>query len=95
MNTKAAWLVISLVIAVLAVNEVEVAMAVSCNPMQLAPCASAITSAARPTDLCCSRIKAQRPCLCQYMKDPNLQKFINSPGAKKVATYCHSPFPKC
>ncbi|XP_057810676.1 non-specific lipid-transfer protein 2-like [Salvia miltiorrhiza] len=82
-------------VVVLAIGEVKVANAVTCNPLQLTPCAAAITSAGSPTVACCTKIKEQRPCLCQYMKNPNLQKFINSPGAKKVASSCGTPFPKC
>ncbi|KAG5532341.1 hypothetical protein RHGRI_026840 [Rhododendron griersonianum] len=70
-------------------------MAATCNPMELSPCAIAIISAKPPTAACCSKLKDQRPCLCQYLKDPKLQKFINSPNANKVATTCGSPFPRC
>ncbi|KAG6396615.1 hypothetical protein SASPL_142770 [Salvia splendens] len=84
------------IVVVLAIGEVEVARAaVTCNPLQLTPCAVAITTAGSPSTVCCTKIKEQSPCLCQYMKNPNLQKFINSPGAKKVATSCGTPFPKC
>ncbi|KAK3017022.1 hypothetical protein RJ639_006533 [Escallonia herrerae] len=58
-------------------------MAVTCSALQLSPCASAITSASTPSPTCCSKIKEQRPCLCKYLKDPNLKKFISSPNARK------------
>ncbi|XP_051148322.1 non-specific lipid-transfer protein 2-like [Andrographis paniculata] len=74
---------------------VEVATAVTCNPMQLSPCAQAIMSSENPSKLCCQRVKEQRPCLCGYMRNPNLQKFVKSAGAQKVASYCRTPFPKC
>ncbi|KAF7132498.1 hypothetical protein RHSIM_Rhsim09G0104000 [Rhododendron simsii] len=73
----------------------QMSMAATCNPMELSPCAVAIISAKPPTAACCSKLKDQRPCLCQYLKDPKLQKFINSPNANKVATTCGSPFPSC
>ncbi|KAM3269602.1 hypothetical protein P3S67_030484 [Capsicum chacoense] len=69
--------------------------AVNCNPLQLSPCANAITSSTTPSAICCSKLKEQRPCLCKYMKDPRLQKMISSPNAKKVASTCGSPFPRC
>ncbi|XAR52450.1 hypothetical protein NMG60_11020539 [Bertholletia excelsa] len=71
------------------------AAAVTCNPMALSACADAITSSQPPTSTCCNKLKEQRPCLCQYIKDPNLQTLINSPNANKVAVTCGSPFPTC
>ncbi|KAL8249158.1 hypothetical protein R6Q59_006026 [Mikania micrantha] len=70
-------------------------VAVTCQAMQLAPCAAAISSASPPSNLCCTKIKEQRPCLCQYMKNPNLKKYVSSPNAKKVANTCGVPIPKC
>ncbi|CAO2816566.1 non-specific lipid-transfer protein 2-like [Amaranthus tricolor] len=87
----AIWALLVLVLA----NNVEVAKAVSCSPAQLSPCASAITSSRPPTQVCCTKIKEQKPCLCQYMKNPYLKKFVNTPNAWKVATTCGTPFPKC
>ncbi|CAK9140326.1 unnamed protein product [Ilex paraguariensis] len=82
------------VVLVLFLGGAQVSMAaVTCNPIQLSPCASAITSSTTPTPICCSKLKEQKPCLCKYLKDPNLQKFINSPNARKVATTCGTPFP--
>ncbi|KAG9139237.1 hypothetical protein Leryth_011251 [Lithospermum erythrorhizon] len=81
---------------ILMLGEIQVTKAVICSPMQLAPCANAITSSSTiPSALCCSKLKEQRPCLCNYMKNINLQKFIASPNAKKVAMTCGSPFPRC
>ncbi|KAG6391670.1 hypothetical protein SASPL_149427 [Salvia splendens] len=94
MNTKIASLAI-LALAMLALAQVEVATAVTCNPLQLSPCAAAITSGGKPSAACCAKLKEQRPCLCQYMRNPNLQKFIKSPGAKKVSSACNIPYPKC
>ncbi|KAM0983537.1 hypothetical protein ACFX15_010673 [Malus domestica] len=69
--------------------------AVTCNPMELAPLAAAIMSSNSPTPVCCKKLKEQSPCLCQYVKNPNLQRLVNSPNAKKVADTCGSPFPTC
>ncbi|KAK4479900.1 hypothetical protein RD792_015444 [Penstemon davidsonii] len=94
-TTKVAMILLVLVVVVVA-GEVQVSTAaITCNPVQLSPCANAITSSTKPSDTCCARIKQQRPCLCGYMKNPYLQKFINSPGAKKVANSCQTPFPNC
>ncbi|KAG2664589.1 hypothetical protein I3760_16G088800 [Carya illinoinensis] len=80
---------------VLLLAKTEVTMAVTCNPTQLSPCVSAMTSSNPPSSLCCSKIKEQKPCLCQYLKNPNLKKFVDSPNARKVANTCGTPFPKC
>ncbi|KAL8463373.1 hypothetical protein ACS0TY_034147 [Phlomoides rotata] len=93
MNTKTACLAIFAMILI--VGKVEVTSGVTCNPLQLSPCAAAITSSGKPSAACCAKLKEQRPCLCQYMRNPNLQKFIKSPGAKKVSGYCHIPYPRC
>ncbi|KAL7149387.1 hypothetical protein ABFS83_05G037100 [Erythranthe nasuta] len=99
MNTKVAYLVvICAVLAAVVEGEAEVAgsaAVMNCNPVQLSPCAAAISSSGNPSGQCCAKIKQQRPCLCQYMKNPFLQKLINSPGAKKVAASCGTPFPTC
>ncbi|KAL7001103.1 hypothetical protein U1Q18_002256 [Sarracenia purpurea var. burkii] len=84
------------VVVVLLLGEADLSMAATtCNPVALSPCATAIISSKPPTPACCAMLKAQRPCLCQYLKDPNLHKFINSPNAIKVATTCGAPFPTC
>ncbi|XP_021909394.1 non-specific lipid-transfer protein 2-like [Carica papaya] len=80
---------------VLLLAEAEVSMAVTCTPTQLSSCVSAITSSSPPTKLCCTKIREQRPCLCQYMKNQTLRKFINTPNAKRVAKTCGTPFPTC
>lgn len=97
MAIKVSILALCFVLLVVIAEEMGVAMAqdVNCNPLELSPCANAITSASSPTPICCSKLKEQRSCLCQYVKDPNLQKLINSPNARKVATTCGSPFPTC
>ncbi|XP_006654745.1 non-specific lipid-transfer protein 2-like [Oryza brachyantha] len=67
----------------------------ACDAMQLTPCAGAIIGNAAPTAACCSRMKEQQPCLCQYARDPNLQRYVNSPNGKKVMAACRVPVPTC
>ncbi|GER44427.1 lipid-transfer protein [Striga asiatica] len=62
---------------------------------ELSPCASAITSTSKPSSACCDKLKEQKTCLCQYLKNPVLQKFIRSEGAKRVAATCKTPYPQC
>ncbi|XAR63932.1 hypothetical protein NMG60_11024095 [Bertholletia excelsa] len=86
--------VLVVVLLVLA-HEAEVSMAVTCNPSELAPCASAITTSSPPSKACCTKLQQQKPCLCQYLKNPSLKPYVNSPNAKKVASACGVSLPKC
>ncbi|WOH15516.1 hypothetical protein DCAR_0935057 [Daucus carota subsp. sativus] len=95
MGKSGAAVLIMFVITTLVISPSRcAAAAVTCNAVELSPCANAITSATTtPTPMCCSKLKEQTPCLCNYMKNPFLQKFINSPNARKVADTCGTPFP--
>ncbi|XP_052179772.1 non-specific lipid-transfer protein 2-like [Diospyros lotus] len=94
MKATAIVAVVSMVVLVLG-YEAEVGMAVTCNPVELSPCVNAMTSPAPPTQLCCTKVKLQKSCLCQYVKNPTLRKFVNSPNSKKVSKICRVPFPRC
>ncbi|KAL7132439.1 hypothetical protein ABFS83_12G074500 [Erythranthe nasuta] len=89
MNTKIAIICV-LVLVVIVGDEVGVARAqVSCNPLQLGACLTAVFTSVEPADICCSAIRqATIPCLCQYLKD-----FINPAAALRLSTSCASPFP--
>ena len=90
-----------LLVALLAAWAVVVLMAAppgadaACDATQLTPCAGAIIGNAAPTPGCCSRMKEQQPCMCQYARDPNLQRYVNSPNGKKVMAACKVPVPSC
>ncbi|GMN46388.1 hypothetical protein TIFTF001_015578 [Ficus carica] len=92
---KATYIAALLCILVVLLAKSETSMAVTCSPIQLSACVSAITTSSPPTQLCCTKIKEQKPCLCQYLKNPNLKKFVDSPNARRVANTCKTPFPKC
>ncbi|KAK2652311.1 hypothetical protein Ddye_012167 [Dipteronia dyeriana] len=83
------------VMVVVLSSEVRVAKAVTCNPTELSPCLASITSSAPPSSTCCIKVREQRPCLCGYLKDPNLRQFVNSPNGRKVASTCGVPYPQC
>nr|XP_009804140.1 PREDICTED: non-specific lipid-transfer protein 2-like [Nicotiana sylvestris] len=83
------------IVLALLLAESHISVAVTCSAIQLSPCLGAITSKSPPSILCCSKIREQKPCLCQYLKNPNLRNYVNSPGAKKVARTCGVPYPKC
>ncbi|XP_014497762.1 probable non-specific lipid-transfer protein AKCS9 [Vigna radiata var. radiata] len=82
-------------VALLLIDVGPLAQAVTCSAVQLAPCAPAITSASRPSPVCCTKLKEQKPCLCGYLKDPNLKQYVNSPNAKKVLSACGVTYPSC
>nr|P86809.1 RecName: Full=Non-specific lipid-transfer protein 2; AltName: Full=Allergen Api g 6.0101; AltName: Allergen=Api g 6 [Apium graveolens Rapaceum Group] len=60
----------------------------TCSAVQLSPCLAAITKNTPPSAACCNKLKEQKPCLCGYLKDPNLKNYVNSPGARKTASSC-------
>nr|GMC73942.1 non-specific lipid-transfer protein 2-like [Ipomoea batatas]GMD57806.1 non-specific lipid-transfer protein 2-like [Ipomoea batatas]GME03018.1 non-specific lipid-transfer protein 2-like [Ipomoea batatas] len=67
----------------------------ACNVQQLTPCLSALTSNTKPSQLCCQRLNQQKPCFCEYLKNPNLKAYVNSPAAKKAIKTCKVSIPKC
>ncbi|WVZ55147.1 hypothetical protein U9M48_005847 [Paspalum notatum var. saurae] len=71
------------------------AAASSCNAAQLAPCAPALASGAKPSAGCCSSLKAQQSCFCGYAKNPAYARYINSPNARKTVTSCGLSVPRC
>ncbi|CAO2817226.1 unnamed protein product [Amaranthus hypochondriacus] len=75
--------VVALLLAATPVTE-----AVTCSPVQLSPCAPAIMSNKPPSGACCQKLRQQKPCLCGYYRNPTLKRYINSPGAKRVASTC-------
>lgn len=70
-------------------------MAVTCNPAELSPCLSALTGPSEPTKLCCTKLKVQEPCLCEYLKNPDFRKYLDTGNADKVSKACGVPFPTC
>lgn len=69
--------------------------AVACDPNKLQPCVPAISSTQQPSRRCCQVLRTQRPCLCEYIKDPQFKPFVNSPESKKVSIACGIPKPQC
>ncbi|RVW68521.1 hypothetical protein VitviT2T_021841 [Vitis vinifera] len=83
------------VIMVVLLSEAHLTKAVTCSPLELSSCFAAITSSAPPSSMCCSKLREQRPCLCGYIRDPNLSQYVNSANARRVASTCGVPFPNC
>ncbi|KAL1361275.1 hypothetical protein HN51_068199 [Arachis hypogaea] len=85
-----------LVVALMVLVEVApMAEAVTCTPTELSPCLGAITGGSPPSSVCCQKLRAQKPCLCNYIKNPALRTYVNSPGARRVASSCGVPLPSC
>jgi hypothetical protein len=85
-----------LLVALAAVLAAPATEAATCSPTQLTPCAPAIVGNAAPTAACCAKLKAHpASCLCKYKKDPNLQRYVNSPNGKKVFAACKAHLPSC
>ncbi|KAH7856982.1 hypothetical protein Vadar_007609 [Vaccinium darrowii] len=82
-------------VLVLGCHNAQVSVAVTCNILALAPCLDAINNGTTPSDSCCSNLKEQQSCLCQFAKDPNYSKYITSPNAIKLAKACGVPVPEC
>ncbi|EOA33953.1 hypothetical protein CARUB_v10021448mg [Capsella rubella] len=76
-------------------QENRVAAEEPCDPMQLSPCLDTIQKGSYPSNLCCKKVREQKHCVCQYLRNPNFKSFLNSPNAKKIATECDCPYPKC
>ena len=68
---------------------------VLCSPVELDPCKAATPETAQRSSLCCRKVREQRPCLCGYLKDPNLSPNLNSPIAIRVARACGVSYPIC
>nr|CAH69202.1 type 2 non specific lipid transfer protein precursor [Triticum aestivum]CAH69203.1 type 2 non specific lipid transfer protein precursor [Triticum aestivum] len=67
----------------------------ACRASQLAVCASAILSGAKPSGECCGNLRAQQGCFCQYAKDPTYGQYIRSPHARDTLTSCGLAVPHC
>ncbi|GAB4832334.1 hypothetical protein Ancab_006349 [Ancistrocladus abbreviatus] len=93
MRNSAAYLVLCLVVvvvvAVVLPEEATVKVnAVTCNPTELSPCAASLATSLPPSPACCNKLREQRPCLCGYKRDPNLNQYVDSAAAQKVSSDC-------
>uniref|UniRef100_A0A803M496 Bifunctional inhibitor/plant lipid transfer protein/seed storage helical domain-containing protein n=1 Tax=Chenopodium quinoa TaxID=63459 RepID=A0A803M496_CHEQI len=86
MANNVALLVVVAVAVLLAVTPAT--EAVTCSPVELTPCAPVIMYNQAPSSACCAKLQEQKPCLCGYAKNPSLKSYIDSPGAKRMASTC-------
>ncbi|WVZ59546.1 hypothetical protein U9M48_009671 [Paspalum notatum var. saurae] len=85
---------LALIVAVVA-GGARGAAAQQCNAAELVVCAPAIISGAAPTASCCSNLRAQEGCFCQYAQEPAYSGYINSPNARRALTACGVTVPSC
>ncbi|CAN6296845.1 unnamed protein product [Urochloa humidicola] len=71
------------------------ASAATCNAGQLSVCLPAITSGSKPSSGCCSGLKAQQGCFCQFAKNPAVGRYVSSPNARKTLAACGVAVPRC
>lgn len=65
----------------------------TCDVSQLTPCAAAISGSSLPSSECCSALRSQSSCFCQYMQNPSLSGYIAR--GRAVAATCVVSIPAC
>ncbi|KAK3156867.1 hypothetical protein QOZ80_2AG0113100 [Eleusine coracana subsp. coracana] len=83
------------VLAVVAALSAGGASAQGCNAGLLVVCAGPIISGSTPSGACCSNLRAQRGCFCQFARNPAYGTYINSPNARKTLSACNIAVPRC
>ncbi|OMP04713.1 hypothetical protein COLO4_09369 [Corchorus olitorius] len=86
---------VALAVVVVFLGETHTAEAATCSLTELTPCAPAYVSGSPPSTQCCTKLKEQEPCFCEYLKDPSLKQYINNPNAKRIASTCGVTYPNC
>lgn len=71
------------------------ASAQGCNASSLVVCAGPIISGSAPSAACCSNLRAQRGCFCQFARNPAYGSYVNSPNARKTLAACNVAVPRC
>ena len=92
---KAVAMLVALALVAVAATSASGASAQQCNASQLAVCATAVISGSAPTASCCSNLRAQQPCFCQYARNPAYSSYINSPNARRTLSSCGIAIPSC
>ncbi|PWA65155.1 hypothetical protein CTI12_AA306630 [Artemisia annua] len=93
--TMVCFVVALSVVAMVFIGEIPGATAVTCNYMELVPCAGAISSSQKPSGACCSKLKEQRPCFCGYLRNPSIRQLVSPAAAQRVASQCGVSIPQC
>ncbi|WCJ25325.1 hypothetical protein M5689_007218 [Euphorbia peplus] len=94
MNIKFRYALLAAVVMVLSIGA-ERAEAVICSSVELNVCLPAIVMAEAPSSACCRKSLEQRPCYCEYLRDPNLKQFFSNQADRILAKACGLPYPVC
>lgn len=86
---------LALALVVVAATSAGGASAQQCTATELAVCAPAVISGSSPTASCCSNLRAQQPCFCQYASNPAYSSYINSANARRTLASCGIAIPSC
>ncbi|WVZ59547.1 hypothetical protein U9M48_009672 [Paspalum notatum var. saurae] len=92
MAKAAAAMLVALVVVAASAGS---AAAQQCNAGQLAVCAGAIIRGSAPSAMCCSNLRAQQGCFCQYARNPAYGRYINSTNARRTLSSCGVAIPRC
>ncbi|CAN6310542.1 unnamed protein product [Urochloa humidicola] len=95
MAAAKAVVAVALALALVAAAAMGGAAAQQCDAGGLAVCAPAIIGGSAPTAACCSSLRGQQGCFCQYARNPAYGRYINSPNARSTLTSCGIAIPRC
>ncbi|KAL8257228.1 hypothetical protein R6Q59_029269 [Mikania micrantha] len=65
----------------------------ACDPESLSACTIPFTFGSEPSKKCCTDLKAQEPCFCDFIRNPSYEQLITSDKAKKLAANCNVTIP--
>ncbi|VYS48224.1 unnamed protein product [Arabidopsis thaliana] len=65
---------------------------VACIVTDLQVCLPALETPIPPSAECCKNLKIQKFCLCDYMENPSIEKYLEP--ARKVFAACGMPYPR-
>ncbi|CAG7895500.1 unnamed protein product [Brassica rapa] len=66
-----------------------------CTKIDLTGCWPELFDGTKPSAQCCGTLKAQQPCYCDFIKNPDLKKFATSREAHLALGFCGIPYPTC
>jgi hypothetical protein len=65
-----------------------------CDPNEVVSvCDKAISGGMAPSASCCSTLREQQLCLCEYLNQPGFASYFNTPNSLKTIKSCGVPIP--
>ncbi|KAG8092191.1 hypothetical protein GUJ93_ZPchr0012g21003 [Zizania palustris] len=92
---KSAAVMVAVMVVAVVVAAMAPAASAQCNAGSLAVCAEAILNGAAPSASCCSNLRAQQGCFCQFARNPLYSGYITSANARKTLNSCRVNIPRC